>query len=320
MRNASTFFLVLAASAACTGRPATPPAETLPAPRAAAVVDSARLLHDVRVLSADSMVGRGTGTEGAARARRYLVPEFRAAGLRMFGTSYQHPFTHGASAEPNIGVNLIGWLPGTGKSSRTIVISAHYDHLGSRDGRIYNGADDNASGTAVLLAIARHFSANPPKHPMIFAAFDAEERGLLGARAFLARPPVPRDSIQLVVNMDMVSRNAAGELYAAGAYHTPALEPVLREVAAAAPVTLLLGHDRPDLPAGQDWTQSSDHGPFHREGIPFVYFGVEDHEDYHQPTDDFARIQPGFFVRAARTILSAVIAFDDVGVTAPADR
>jgi hypothetical protein len=81
-------------------------------------------------------------------------------------------------------------------------------------------------------------------------------------------------------------------------------------VAAAAPVKLRLGHDAPGLPPGDDWTHSSDHGPFHASGIPFVYFGVEDHPDYHKPTDDVERIEPGFYVRAVSTVLSAVNALD----------
>jgi Zn-dependent M28 family amino/carboxypeptidase len=201
-------------------------------------------------------------------------------------------------------------VPGRVQADRYIVISAHYDHLGTRGDTIYNGADDDASGTAALLALARHFARRPAEHSLIFAAFDAEEMGLQGARAFVAAPPVPREAIALDVNMDMVSRNSAGELYAAGAHHYPALRPVLEQVAAGAPVKLRLGHDAPGLPPGDDWTQSSDHGPFHASGIPFVYFGVEDHPDYHKPTDDVERIDPGFYVRAVSTVLSAVNALD----------
>src|SRR5688572_27205817 len=254
MRIGLILLLALPALSSCTNRPAAPSSEPRERPPVIVTIDSARLLRDVRVLAADSMVGRGTNAEGAAKARRYLVPAFRDAGLQMFGTSYQQIFTYGAQTDPTIGVNLVGWIPGTQLPSRSIVIGAHYDHLGSRSGRIYNGADDNASGTAVLLEIARHFSRNPPRHRLIFAAFDAEEVGLRGARAFVATPPVPRDSIALVVNMDMVSRNTQGVLYAAGTYHTPALAPMLQRVAASAPVTLRLGHDRPDLPPGADWT------------------------------------------------------------------
>jgi len=99
-------------------------------------------------------------------------------------------------------------------------------------------------------------------------------------------------------------------LFAAGTYHYPGLRDILQQVADRSPVTLRFGHDRPDLPPGDDWTQSSDHGPFHDAGIPFVYFGVEDHPDYHQSTDDFDTINVDFFRRAAETILDAITEID----------
>ena len=144
---------------------------------------------------------------------------------------------------------------------------------------------------------------------MVLALFDAEEKGLRGARAFVADPPVPLRDIALNVNLDMVARGD-GLLWAGGAYHTPALAPILEGVAADAPVTLRLGHDRPGAPEGDDWTGSSDHAPFHRAGIPFVYFGVEDHPDYHRPTDDFENVDPANFMANVRTILAAVRALD----------
>ncbi len=219
-----------------------------------------------------------------------------------------HPFP--ADGRRPAGVNVVGWMEGTAVSDRFIVVSAHYDHEGVRDEEIYNGADDNASGTAALMAMARYVARNPLRHPVIFAAFDAEEPGLAGARAFVADPPVELDFIALNVNMDMVSRPTDRILWAAGAHHTPALEPVLREVAAQAPLDLRLGHDRPQAPEGADWTRSSDHAAFHARGIPFVYFGVDDHADYHRPTDDFERVDPGEFLDAVRTVLAALQALD----------
>jgi Zn-dependent M28 family amino/carboxypeptidase len=115
--------------------------------------------------------------------------------------------------------------------------------------------------------------------------------------------------IALNVNLDMVARSDS-VLYAAGAYHTAALRPILEAVAREAPVTLLLGHDEPGIQGMDDWTRQSDHGAFHARGIPFVYFGVEDHPDYHRPTDDAERIDPGFYMNAIRTILMAVRTLD----------
>ncbi|HYE96175.1 MAG TPA: M28 family peptidase [Rubricoccaceae bacterium] len=295
-----SFLLAALFAAGCTS--AQPSDSPCPARRPAAGLFSAEdLLGPVRILAADSMEGRAAGTPGGARARRYLVEQFAARGLRPFGETFEHPFEGG--------VNVVGWLEGTEHPDRYLVLSAHYDHMGVMYGQIYNGADDNASGVSVLLALADYFREHPPRHSLLFAAFDAEEQVLVGARAFVADPPVPLEAIRLNVNLDMVSRGDGGELWIAGMRHYPALRPILEPAAEAAPVCVRFGHDDPAL-GWDDWTASSDHGAFHQAGIPFVYFGVEDHVDYHRPTDDVERIQPAFFVGAAEAILGAVRALD----------
>jgi len=278
------------------------------APTAAdARLDMERALADLEFLAADSLEGRQSGTRGNAIARGYLIDAFRETGLEpMAGDfTFDFPLRDGGS-----GVNVAGVRRGLVHPDRYIVISAHYDHLGVRGGEIYNGADDNASGTAGLLALARYFQQQPPENSILFVAFDAEEGGLQGARAFVADPPVPLDQIVINVNLDMVSRNTDGELYVAGTYHYPFLEPLVARVAESAPVTLIAGHDRPGLPAGDDWTRASDHGAFHDAGVPFLYFGVEDHADYHRPTDTFENIEPDFYGHALETILDAIATLD----------
>jgi Zn-dependent M28 family amino/carboxypeptidase len=123
---------------------------------------------------------------------------------------------------------------------------------------------------------------------------------------------VPKERIALDINLDMVSRNDKREIFVAGTYHYPDLKPVLEDVARRAPITVLFGHDKPVTIAGgvEDWTNQSDHGPFHDAKIPFVYFGVEDHADYHKPTDTADKIDRGFFVDVAETILDSVLALD----------
>src|SRR5690606_24324404 len=123
--------------------------------------------------------------------------------------------------------------------------TAHYDHLGVRQGRIHPGADDNASGVAVLLAAARHFAAHRPRHTMIFAALDAEEQGLRGAEALVESIPDIRERVALNVNLDMVSRSDRNEIYAAGTYHYPWTRPILDDIRARSRVRILFGHDRP---------------------------------------------------------------------------
>lgn len=269
-------------------------------------------LRHIEVLSADSLEGRRAGTPGSRKAQRYITSVFDALGLDTLGRGYAHPFSVKAQWNDgqSEGVNLVGYVPGQTDGGPCIVVTAHYDHLGTQNGTVYNGADDNASGTAGLLAAAAHFRATPPVHCMVFAALDAEEQGLQGAHAFVADPPLPVERMALNVNLDMIGRNAQNELYVAGTTPYPFLKPYLQQVADTAAVTLKFGHDgNPDVP-GQDWTFSSDHGAFHRAGIPFVYFGVEDHADYHKSTDDYAFIQPVFFAHAVETLLLALTILD----------
>ena len=282
-------------------------------------IDVDRMLADVAALSADSMEGRAVGTEGNRMARRYIVSRFESLGLEKLGDGYVTRFTFTDAGRRIGGTNIVGYVTGTEQPERYIVVSAHYDHLGTRRGSIYNGADDNASGTAAMMALAAYFTQVPPKHSVIFAAFDAEESSLQGAKAFVNRPPVKRRSIVLNVNLDMVSHSER-ELVVAGTYHYPFLKRYVDAVEQPPAVEFVFGHDSPDLPSGQDWTLSSDHGPFHEAGIPFLYFGVEDHDDYHKPTDDFETISPRFYADAVRAILAVVEELDANLATADSAR
>lgn len=278
-------------------------------------IDREALLHRVAVLASDSLAGRRTQTAGSRRAQALIAEALTAAGVRPFGDSLAQPFRFApwGQADSVQGVNLVGYLPGTAWPDTFLVISAHYDHLGVQNGQVYNGADDNASGTSAVLALATYFGQHPPRHTLVFALFDAEEMGLRGARAFLETIPVALTQLRLNINLDMVGRNDRNELYAAGTYHYPFLRPVLEAVAARSAVRLCLGHDQPGT-GRQDWTHASDHGVFHQVGVPFVYFGVEDHPDYHRPTDDVERLQPTFYHHAVETILEAVLAFDGMSL------
>jgi hypothetical protein len=279
-------------------------------------IDSDRLMAAVTTLADPKWEGRAAGSPGGLAAREWIVDRYKTIGLYPVSGAYVHPFTFTrmtmSGRQNGEGANVIGMCIGTDPQLPYFIVSAHYDHVGVRDGQIYPGADDNASGVAVILEIAAYCRKSPFRHTIVFAAFDAEERGLQGAKAFLVKPPVPQDRIGLNVNLDMVSRNDKREIFIAGTYHYPDLKPPLEAVAKRAPVTVLFGHDKPVAIAGgvEDWTNQSDHGPFHAAKIPFVYFGVEDHADYHKPTDTADKINRGFFVDVAETILDAVIALD----------
>ena len=292
---------------------------------AARHVDRTRLMRDVTALSAPAFEGRRTGTAGASMARAWIEQQFREIGLAPTnGSGCEQRFTVDAyenrAARPgstptgpaHATANVVGRASGADTQTPLFVITAHYDHVGIRNGVLYPGADDNASGVAALLAAASYFVANRPRHPMLFAALDGEESGQHGAKALVASDLIPPARTRLNINLDMVSRSAANEIYAAGPSYSPWLIPLLRDVQERASVKILFGHDRPANAAGglEDWTHSSDHGAFHDAGIPFVYFGVEDHGDYHKPTDTPDRIDPRFFGDTADMIVEEIKTFD----------
>jgi Zn-dependent M28 family amino/carboxypeptidase len=190
------------------------------------------------------------------------------------------------------------------------VLSAHFDHLGIRGGQTYNGADDNASGVAAVLEIARWLMAHRPASTVLVVLFDAEELGLRGSRAFVADPPVPLAEMVLDLNLDMVGRNARNELWIAGTSRWPALKPLAEAAQGRSGIRVRLGHDRPGMGSEADWTGSSDHGAFNQADVPFLYFGEEDHPDYHQPTDDVEWIDRGFLASSGEVVLDVLLMAD----------
>jgi len=276
-------------------------------------VDRTKLLSDIETLSSDEFGGRMTGTDGNRLAIDYIVERFALLEIEPVGDDFQHLFDHVNSrtdGEFKDAVNILGMIQGSKNPDKFIAISAHYDHLGMNEDIIFNGADDNASGVGGLLAAAEWFSKNQPENSILFLALDAEEQGLGGARHFVENPAVPLDSIALLINLDMISLNEDNEIYVAGTYHYPFLRPIIEKALEGSSISVLFGHDSPDLPPGDDWTMSSDHGPFHQKGVPFVYFGVEDHPFYHSPADVYENITPDFYVEAVRTILETTSYFD----------
>ncbi len=290
---------------------------------AALRIDSDRLMEAVTTLSDPKFEGRAAGSPGGLAARAWVLERFKGVGLQPVSGSYVFPFTFTrltmSGRVSGEGANVVGLCLGTDTKAPVFVVSAHYDHLGVRDGAVYQGADDDASGIAVMLAVAEHCQRTPFRRTVVFAAFDAEEAGLQGAKVFVASPPLPRERIVLNVNLDMVSRNDKREIFIAGTHHWPQLKAPLDAVARRAPITVLFGHDKPVAIAGgvDDWTNQSDHGPFHAAQIPFIYFGVEDHADYHKPTDTADKINRGFFVDVAETVLDAVLQLDAATTVVP---
>lgn len=309
---ASAATLILSA---CAVTPATPPVAEASVEAAVADVSYDQLMADTRILSADDMEGRGTGTPGGERARAYIVSRLEALGIAAPPMGRLQPFSaQGRTREgPKTfnGVNILGLIEGTRVPDRYIIVTAHYDHVGTNDGQIFNGADDNASGVATMLELAARLKAAPPEHSVIFVAFDAEERGLLGAKHFVQAPPVPLASIAMNLNFDMIARaETDGHLWVTGTYQNPTFRPILESIPANGAVSLAFGKDRPEDTGANNWVQASDHGPFYDASVPFLYLGIDFHPDYHRPTDDFERITPTVFASAAELSITAFHALD----------
>ena len=267
----------------------------------------AQAWQDLQQLSADDMAGRATGTAGNQAARLYLQARFTELQLQAPGDSYFQPFVFKEGFSQRQGVNVLGLRRGCVHPDRYIVVTAHYDHLKSRGKKIFNGADDNASGVAGLLYLAAQTLKQCPAYSYWFVATDAEELGLDGAKAFLAAPPVPRAQLLLNINLDMISRGEMNQrLYLAGKKQLPQLNAFA--AAAKTPLKLTLAHDGRQSRLGRhgnaavDWANASDHAVFRKAGLPYLYFGVDVHPQYHTPQDDWQRIDPGYF-RAALELI-----------------
>ncbi len=266
-----------------------------------------QLMQRLRALSADSMEGRRAGSEGSRRARRWIVSELQAIGASPVGRAFEYPVRLSPrSGTDTVGANIVARIPGRTPGGATIVVSAHYDHLGVREGQVYNGADDDASGCVALLALAERLRRSPITHDVLLVFFDAEEAGMFGSRAFVAAPPVALSNLAVNLSLDMIARQDGQALWVSGTSHYPALRPVATRAMRGAGLSVRFGHDEKFAKPGDDWTNSSDHAAFHAKGIPFLYLGVEDHADYHKPGDDADKVDPTFF-RAAVDFVEALL-------------
>ena len=283
-------------------------------------LDADLLWQDFSALASEKMQGRRTGTPGSALAREYIAAEFRKASLRAFDQegTYALPFTYHKAFGDIAGVNVAGWYKGAQYPEQFIIVTAHYDHLGVKAGKIYYGADDNASGVAAMLAMARQVSLNGSQHSVLFLATDAEEKGLFGAKAFVDNPPVPLDKIRFNLNLDMMAQGGRKRaLYVSGAKKGSGLATVVEDTIKRSGICLKKGHraqrSGSAMPNRNSWRQASDHAPFARKDIPFLFVGVGLHKDYHTPDDRVDRIDKAFYTGAVETSLMLLRGIDLLG-------
>lgn len=308
--SASTLFLITLLFIAIPIHGQSDPSE----PPASKIIDAKQLLLDLKTLSADDMEGRLAGSPGGIKARDYVQRRFKQSGLKSFGGSYVQPFEFSYPKKPNEKIkaaNVVGYIRGKRTPEKYIVLTAHYDHLGIIKGETFNGADDNASGVASLFAIARYFIKHRPANSLIFVATDAEEGSGAGGDHFIKSSPVDRNALIMDVNVDAIGREKNDVLYAVGSFAQPYFRPHLENVARRSNIKVLFGHEDPEKDKGEDyWPPLQDGMSFFRNGIPYIYFGVEDNEQIHKPTDDYDSMTLPFYVRAVETVVDAVREFD----------
>lgn len=259
---------------------------------------------DLQQLSSDEMAGRSPDSAGGRLAQRYLQQRFAALNLQPLTPEYQQSFAAGRN---KTGVNLIGLRRGCQYPEAYIVVTAHYDHLPPRGRRIFNGADDNASGVAALLYLAAKTQLQCPSYSYLFVATDAEELGLRGAQAFVAEPVVPLQQMLLNLNLDMISRGERQQrLFLAGKRTFPAVKALVP--LQHGKVKLQFAPERQKFvsafsrPEHISWHTASDHAVFYRAGLPYFYLGVGTHAQYHTPEDDWQRVDADFFFSVLQLI------------------
>ena len=291
---------------------------TRPAPTVSTTPPPVTALDDIRYLSDARLAGRMTGSAGADSAAAYLAARFEAVGLQPAAGGWFQTFTVAKEApvaqHAHVGglraKNVIGLLPGRDPVLRNeaVIVGAHYDHLGlggfgsldnDSTGQVHNGADDNASGSAMLIRIAERLAQDPPARTVLFLAFSGEELGLLGSAYYVKHPVYPLSTTMAMINLDMVGRLRNKRLIIYGtatAKEFPGL------------IDSLNWHAGFDLKAQGDGYGPSDQSSFYAAGRPVLHIFTDLHEDYHRTTDDWEKINLEGFQQVADFTLGLVTA------------
>lgn len=274
-------------------------------------------LAHVRYLADDRLEGRAVATRGERCAGDYIAARFEALGLRPGGedgTWFQSwtvssDSPHGGAVHGEAR-NVVAVLPGTDPhGTQSLVIGAHYDHLGlggfgslspDQAGEVHNGADDNASGTAVLIEAARALASGPSlAQDVFFVAFTGEERGLWGSAHYAASPLLTVDATVAMLNLDMVGRVRDDLLTVLGTGTAEEWEAILQRANARIDAPL-------DLRFNSDGFGASDHTSFYARGIPVLHFFSNTHPEYHRVEDDWELVNAGGMDRVTALVAAVV--------------
>lgn len=318
------FLLLIAATLSCTSQKSSVvdsnPSEYLK------TITATDLKTHLQIVASDAMEGRETGSVGQKKAGDYLISHYKtnAVSFPKGATDYYQRIPASflnAIRNDNLpdSENIWAYIEGSEKPEEIVVISAHYDHIGIKNGEVYNGADDDGSGTVALLEIAQAFAqakreGNGPKRSILFLHMTGEEHGLLGSGYYSQNPLFPLTNTIANINIDMIGRHdefhndSSNYVYVIGSDYLSTDLYNICEAANKNHVKLFLDYKYNDRTDPNRFYYRSDHYNFAKNGIPSVFLFTGVHADYHQATDDVDRIE--FDVLSKRTQLAFVIAWE----------
>ncbi|WP_420571054.1 M20/M25/M40 family metallo-hydrolase [Kordia sp.] len=285
-----------------------------------------RIKEDIEVLADDKLEGRATGSQGEILAAAHIANRFKALGILPKGTNeYIQPFTFTPKTDPHAevaygegnsetaitGRNVIGFIDNNAEN--TIVIGAHYDHLGmGQEGSlhrgepmIHNGADDNASGVAVMLHLADKLLEGNTNNNYLFIAFSGEEMGLLGSNYFVKNPTIDLEKVNYMINMDMVGRLKKNKMLA---IYGTGTSPIWQKTIEKANNEHVF-----DFKLNTSGVGPSDHTSFYLQDIPVLHMFTGQHVDYHKPSDDLEKLNYEGMLQISNFIFRIISEVDSQG-------
>lgn len=289
-------------------------------------ITSEELKTHLYIVASDEMQGRNTGEEGQKKAGKYLIEQYEKNGISFpkGASTFYQPIPSSyfqRSFAPKLGdsENIWAFIEGSEKPEEILVISAHYDHVGMKNGEIYNGADDDGSGTVALLEIAQAFKKAKdegfgPKRSILFLHVTGEEHGLHGLRYYSENPLFPLVNTIADINIDMIGRrddfhkDSNNYVYVIGSDYLSTDLYNITEEANKKYVNLTLDYKYNDRNDPNRFYYRSDHYNFAKHNIPSVFLFNGTHEDYHLPGDDPSKIE--YDALAKRTQLAFTIAWE----------
>ncbi len=267
------------------------------------MIKAENLKKNLYVIASDEMEGRDTGSKGQKKAGEYIVNYYKSLGIshpKALGSYYQKVPSEfmkkrGGGNLPD-SENILAFIEGSEKPEEIVVVSAHYDHVGTKNGVVYNGADDDGSGTVAVMEMAKAFqeakkAGNGPKRSVLFLHVTGEEHGLFGSEYYTDNPVFPLANTVVDLNIDMIGRDDPDNrgkqyVYVIGSDMLSSQLKVINEAANKKTNNLELNYKYDDLNDPQQLYYRSDHYNFAKNNVPVAFFFDGIHEDYHKPTDD----------------------------------